>query len=518
MKVKCKICWQLPLLAGAVLAVTSCDSYLDEPPSKGGGVPITTIDQLSGLLSRNDSFQEEDNAAQIFASDSYEVSPELYNANPSDFDPNVLSTSLWEVPNLETDADNLSMWSYEFQKVFNANIVLMSVGKVSGTQEQKEQISADAHLIRAYSYFTLVNTYCLPYCDKNKKELGLPLKRSTSYEENIARTTLEDTYAFIEADIKEALKAKASATLRETWSGNIAAANGLAARFYLTKGDYKEALKHANAALADYSELVDYNSDMSTVTYSTTINGSSDDPQEVDIVYPYLYNVSSSSRSWFLIAKYKGNYYHRWLYNNTGWYVPSAKLLSLYDQTYDLRYKYHIVQNYSYEMGMDDPAYSYPGYCGWSSGYVIESAPCSAEMLLIKAECIARDPQLGTIADAMAVVNTLRVKRYSTTAPASVVNLTAASKEDAVKLILEERQREMPFTQRWFDIRRCNSNEVSFDDITLTKSFYPILKTGPLKNDPVKEYKLEPNSRRYAIPIPKDDITASRGVLKQNTY
>lgn len=515
MKVKCNIGWPLALLGGALLALTSCDSYLDESPSKGSGVPLTTIDQLSGLLSRNNSFQGEASTMQIFASDSYEVSPELYNANPSDFDPNVLSTSLWEVQNLETDQSNLSSWSWGFSQVFDANIVLVNLKDVSGTQEQKEQISADAHLIRAYTYFTLVNTYCLPYCEKNKKELGLPLKRSTSYDENIARATLEDTYAFIEEDINEALKLKASATLRKTWRGNIAAANGLAARFYLTKGNYKEALKHANAALADYSELVNYNSDMSTVTYTTTINGSSDNPQEVDIVYPSLYDINSGA-DWYLIAKYKGNYYHRWVYNGSGWYVPSAKLLGLYDKTYDLRYKYHIVQNYSYEMGMDDPAYSYPAYMAWSS--VIESGPCSAEMLLIKAECIARDPQLGTAADAMAVVNTLRVKRFSTEAPANVVNLTASSREEAIKLILDERQREMPFTQRWFDIRRCNSNEVSFDDITLKKSFYPILKTGPLKNDPVKEYKLEPNSRRYAAPIPKDDITASRGVLKQNTY
>ncbi len=85
-------------------------------------------------------------------------------------------------------------------------------------------------------------------------------------------------------------------------------------------------------------------------------------------------------------------------------------------------------------------------------------------------------------------------------------------------MILDERQREMPFTQRWFDIRRCNSNNDSFDDITLVKSFYPVQQTAVLKNDLVREYKIEPNSRKYAAPIPSDELVVSKGVIKQNIY
>ncbi|MGE0076682.1 MAG: RagB/SusD family nutrient uptake outer membrane protein [Bacteroidales bacterium] len=505
---------KLVIIASAALILTSCNDYLDEIPSKSSGVPITKIDQLNGLLSNVYYLETERNDLITYGSDSYEVTPELYNAAPYLFSSVSMCYNLWEVQEVETDPDNLSFWAGEYKKIFTANIILLTVGDVDGTEEEKNQIRAEAHLLRAYSYLTLVNTYCLPYCEKNKSEMGLPIKRSTSYEEDVARASLETTYNFIEEDINEALKVTTSAKSKRNWRGNIAAANGLAARFYLIKGDYSQALQYANAALDDYDELVNYNSDMSTVTNEITINGSSES-EVVTLTFPYTFEFNIYS-GWNLLANYKGSYYYRRLFNYYQWFVPSAKLLSLYDKTYDLRYQYNIVQNYSYYKGMTDPAYSYPGYCDFD--YCSLSGPSSAEMLLIKAECIARDPSLGSVADAMSAVNILRAMRFSSSAPAEVVNLSAATNEEAVLLILEERQREMPFTQRWFDIRRCNSNSDSFDDVTLTKSFYPVQQTAVLDGDPVKEFSIDPNSRKYAAPIPSDELVASKGVIKQNTY
>ena len=505
---------KLAFVASAIFCIASCDDYLDEMPSKGRGVPITKIDQLNGLLSNMYYLESERNDFAIYASDSHEVTPELYSANPSLFSPINLSLNLWEVQNAENNADNLALWAGEYKKIFTANIILSAVGDVEGTEGEKNQIKAEAHLLRAYSYLTLANIYCLPYSERSKSEMGLPIKRSTSYEENVARVSLEETYNFIESDILEALKVKTSAKGKRNWRGNIAAANGFAARFYLSKGDYKQALNYANAALDDYNVLVNYNVDMSTTTLDITINGSTI-PQTVTLSFPHTFDINIYS-GWNLLANYTGFYYYRRLFNYNEWFVPSAKLLGLYDQAYDLRYQYNIVQNYSYYKGMTDPAYSYPGYCDFNSCSL--SGPSSAEMLLIKAECIARDPSLGSVADAMSAVNTLRAMRFSSSAPADVVNLSAFTGEEAVMLILDERQREMPFTQRWFDIRRCNSNEVSFDDITLVKNFYPVQQTAVLEYDPVMEYRIDPSSRRYAMPIPGDELVASRGVIKQNTY
>ena len=41
---------------------------------------------------------------------------------------------------------------------------------------------------------------------------------------------------------------------------------------------------------------------------------------------------------------------------------------------------------------------------------------------------------------------------------------------------------------------------------------------GNNKNDGIVEYTLTPDSRRYALPIPKEDIDKSDGAIEQNTY
>ena len=137
-------------------------------------------------------------------------------------------------------------------------------------------------------------------------------------------------------------------------------------------------------------------------------------------------------------------------------------------------------------------------------------------MLLTKAECQAR---LGSFGDAMTTVNQLRAARMDNTAPADRINLSAASQAEAITQILEERRREMPFSMRWFDIRRLNNNDDANDDVeALTREFYPYNNSGVLIKEPVQTYTLEKNSRRFAQPILNTEIETSQGAIQQNTY
>ena len=136
-------------------------------------------------------------------------------------------------------------------------------------------------------------------------------------------------------------------------------------------------------------------------------------------------------------------------------------------------------------------------------------------MLLTKAECEAR---LGKVSEAMSTVNRLRAARMDKNAPANIINLSASGTEDAVKKILEERRREMPFVRRFMDIRRLNSNNESYDDVgTLTKSFYAITLTNIDKNSR-KTFTLEMNSSKYACPLPDTEFEISDYVIDQNIY
>jgi hypothetical protein len=192
------------------------------------------------------------------------------------------------------------------------------------------------------------------------------------------------------------------------------------------------------------------------------------------------------------------------------YFIPSPELLALYDRDNDLRFYWQMPVNYSYVRSVN--AIEWPGYYFFWRDRV-PGGPTTAEMYLTKAECQART---GDFNGAMTTLNILRKARMKSE---TFENLTATSKDDAIKKILEERRREKPFTLRWYDIRRLNHNEDPNDDVgTITRTFYPVNATGIMGSLAPVTYKLEPNSRNYAAPIPMNDIISGQGELKQNTY
>src|SRR5690606_20763784 len=115
-------------------------------------------------------------------------------------------------------------------------------------------------------------------------------------------------------------------------------------------------------------------------------------------------------------------------------------------------------------------------------------------------------------------INTLRETRMDAAAPASVKYLSASSPQEALVMLTEERRREMPFTMRWYDVRRYNNNADPADDVEMTRTFYPYNANAVLAGEAPIQYTLEKNSRKFAAPIPITDIISSNGVLEQNKY
>ncbi|MBC7935870.1 MAG: RagB/SusD family nutrient uptake outer membrane protein, partial [Rhizobacter sp.] len=426
------------------LSLLSCKKFLDERPSKGSSVVIKTTGDLNALLNGYSGtanfYQEKDNIV-IYGSDDYGISKAIYDARPSFFTSAIIQFSLWDIPNMPiTDQSNFSgpnFWTAEYTKIFHANLVLDNVDVVTGSEAEKAALKADAHLIRAYSYWQLANTYCIPYADATKNEPGLPLKLKPDFEP-VPRSSLDITYQQIESDVAAALATNVPLIqngVARHWRANIAAANGFAARIYLSKNDYTKALQYANAALVHYNIIVDYNTGMRNGNPVTVTVGGV--PTTIQVPYTYDKPVNldpSDALGW------KEFLYYRILSNASLWYIPSQELLNLYDQANDLRYKYHMVQNFSYIRGFTNPAFSYPGYVFFNTDGIPEG-PTTAEMVLIKAECLART---GDISGAMLAINQLYVKRTKTgTAP-----LAALTQDQAITVVLNERRRELPFSQR----------------------------------------------------------------------
>ncbi len=496
------------LLIGFVLG--GCEDFLDESPNKSSAVEISTVEHLDRLLNNYQAFYRQANSDLIYGSDDYELSVDFFDAYMGSYQASQAQYATWDVDRVPFDSR--SYWPDEWQKVFTANVVLENVDQVSGSEEIKKELKAEAHLILAYSYYEMVNTFCLPYSSENMNEMGLPIKVSTNFQDDVTRASLGDTWNYILANLTEAQKLtkrlEYSDGIYHSYRASKEAVNAFSARVYLCMGDYSKAQEYAEAALALHDELMDYNTEMSTVGRSTYIFPDGV-PTQVVIEFPHTVNNHSPLDR----MKWSEHYYYRFLYNGSFDTWASADLVALYDQAYDLRYRYHIVEDYSYIRGAGNPPYSVPGYIFYSeSDY--PSGPSVAEMLIIKAECQVR---LGQWNQGIATANLLRAVRMDNTAPASAINLSASSEAEALSIILDERRREMPFTQRFFDIRRFNNNDEPADDVMMSRTFYPVSDIIESGSSPIN-YTMDKKDRRFARPIPDIDLQSSKGAIKQNTY
>jgi hypothetical protein len=119
----------------------------------------------------------------------------------------------------------------------------------------------------------------------------------------------------------------------------------------------------------------------------------------------------------------------------------------------------------------------------------------TSEMYLIKAESAVR---IGKVSEARTILNTLLKKRQDKN---QFIPVTEVNPDLLLPLVLKERQKELVFRgRRWSDLKRLNLD--------------PRFQKTLLKVVHGEQYKLEPNSRKYAFRLPEPVITD--GKLPQN--
>ncbi|AWG23306.1 RagB/SusD family nutrient uptake outer membrane protein [Flavobacterium faecale] len=149
-----------------------------------------------------------------------------------------------------------AIWKVNFKGVLYANLVLAKVPAVDFTDaNRKKEILAEAHFLRAYYYYYLVNTFGgVPLIDK-------PLEQGAY---NVARSSKAETYTFIENDLKAAIADLPSRFAKPaTYLGHAdkGAALGLMMRVSLYQNKmgqvktYGEQLFATPYVLADYTTI-----------------------------------------------------------------------------------------------------------------------------------------------------------------------------------------------------------------------------------------------------------------------
>lgn len=501
----------------ALTSFASCKKYLEEPNRVQAS--ITTVVQLQALLdnvtgtSPDWSSQFAANYAAMNATDDVEINLTAYAATPAlvdltsafyyTFDPDKL---------IQTSASD-AVWSNAFQRILTANVILSNAETVSGSEEAKNMVKANAYFNRAYAYWVLVNQYCQPYHSSTLQTPGLPLRKTTSYTESLKRATLKETYDFILSDVSQAqaLVTYADVNPLFRWRVSKTAIEGFLSRYYLFTGDYTAAITHANLALAtSNAQLVDFNT-IGTATNPTIYRPAGANGPSYTVAYSALSqwtNTQYLAWSEFLYTSFTAG-----LNAGRNSFNASPALLASYgpnetERVKDLRYKHFMPENSGFAAQWNIPGLNSFKQFGLN---LIPTGPTVAEVMLNKAEAAAR---LGDFSTSATLVRDLRAKRYVTGYPNLDLGFNAGN---ALSLVLQERRREMPFAFRWYDIRRFAYNETPSDDVIVTHNFYNVTLSAVDRSAP-KTYTLPLKSTRYMIQIPNNEIIQSQGQIQQNNY
>ena len=174
----------------------------------------------------------------------------------------------WELHRNTTSSHNkyCYRWVYEMNMGANTIIRNMDGSTISGPQEEKDFIKAQALTYRAFAMFVGVQWWGKRYDygqggDNNEPNSGIVLRTDNSGEIK-ARSTVAQVYEQINSDLDEAIRLF---TLNpwmertEKYDIDIVVALGIKARVLLAQGEWEEAARTAASAIEYSDAKMDYN-------------------------------------------------------------------------------------------------------------------------------------------------------------------------------------------------------------------------------------------------------------------
>jgi hypothetical protein len=396
-------------------------------------------------------------------------------------------------------------WRYQYNTITNINNILNNSNKIpianATEQATMDKYLGEAYLMRAFLYHQLVQRFAKDYEPSTAaSDLGVPIVLTFDITEKPARSTVEQVYQQILADITQAETLLATATgVQRATKINKDCVLALKARVYLCMHNWTGAVTAANALI------------------NNTVPG-----------YPLITNAAAFKNMWLndtgtetilqLFASLPselGNANSIYLGLNTQTnkytpdFVPQQWVVDLY-AVGDIRKAAYLEQKPLYIQGVDYPGIwcinKYPGnpalYTAPNTNY--QHKPIIfrvAEMYLISAEAAAQTP--ATEAAALTTLNLLRVARGET----ALVGLTGTALMDAIK---DERTRELlcegfrlDDLKRWkMGVTRKTPQNTAF--LNPGTDFYE--KVVPAGDD------------KFVWGIPTNDLTTNPNLIDQQNH
>ena len=211
----------------------------------------------------------------------------------------------WEdIDNYSTGDTPYTVWEAYYQGIAVANHAIEAMLEMSNDPANDPELSnswGEAHLLRAYLHFVLVNVFAEAYKDETQSanDVGIPYVSAVEktvtvdYSNPRFRKSVAEVYNLIEKDILEGIDLVDDSKYKvPAYHFNRNAANALAARFYLYKRDYEKCVKYATAALGNNpaSSLRKW-ATMSSNTIYTLLNDFNDETASCNYMLQATYSL-----------------------------------------------------------------------------------------------------------------------------------------------------------------------------------------------------------------------------------
>lgn len=151
------------------------------------------------------------------------------------------------------------VWEEYYAGIARCNSAIEAMLKISSDPANDPVVRAswgEAHALRAYLHFVLLNTFGESYKGPDQTELGVPyvtipeVTVDVDYSTNAFRHTIPETYDLIWKDLQVGIDCiEDGSYLVKAYHFNRNTAYAFAARFFLYKRDWQNVIKYANLAL-----------------------------------------------------------------------------------------------------------------------------------------------------------------------------------------------------------------------------------------------------------------------------
>lgn len=450
------------------LVTASCDNYLDDAP-KGSKIPTTLADFEAFI--RDEYTNQSVDAAQAlnlmndkFIDIATLAAQRLTKAN-----------YMWDeaADRIQLNQSDERLYYGQYAGISTFNLIISNaLNTTEATEEQKRVVWAEAKVLRAMSYYNLVNFYADTYVAATAgTKLSVPLITSADINAPSKQVTIQEMYDFILTDVKEALPylPKVSQTALHP---NLGAGYAFYSRVYLQMNNYTEALKYADLALAENNKLYDWNAYyIANKTIIDLPNSYTNTPSPMGYDYVENYTFRHGATT-YLSVEFSIP-------------VERAQRFEEGDVRFKSRWKIRTVGADTYYRRTLSGMFNYGGIT-------------TVEVYLIKAECLAR---AGQISDALTLLNTVRKTRIQ---PTSYQDIATTDKTTAINAILRTKYNELILTIIPFaDARRLNAEGVYK---------FSLSKTADGTN-----YNLASDSHLWTMPFPQGATNnPGNGTITQN--